>query len=57
METIWPMNKHDGFIPQNIAILLKIPAFKELVKLYTGEPIMLIDHDGPRSTQYPEGRP
>lgn len=39
-------------------IIKKIPAFKELVKLYkAGEPIMLIDHDGPRSTQYPEGRP
>lgn len=38
-------------------VVKTLPAFKELEKLYkAGEPIMLIDHDGPSSTQYPEGR-
>ena len=33
------------------------PVFNELVKLYkSGELIMLIDHDGPSSQFYPEGR-
>jgi len=39
-------------------VVKQIPAFKELVKLYhSGTSIMLLDHDGPRSNQYPEGRP
>lgn len=38
-------------------VVKTIPAWKELVKLYeSDQPIMLIDHDGPRSKEFPEGR-